>query len=101
MATSMANVQVSYISGNESAQLSSTDIVASNLISVGSELAAPAATFSNIHLVNKNGSYINGDYNLINYVGTNVIKSNVSVYVKGYTVLLEQVRLNILYQDCT
>lgn len=81
----MANVQVSYISGNESAQLSSTDIVASNLISVGSELAAPAATFSNIHLVNKNGSYINGDYNLINYVGTNVIKSNVSVYVKGYS----------------
>lgn len=49
-ATSMANVQVSYNSGSETAKLSSTDIVASNLVTVGSD-----------------------------------IKSNASVYVKGYS----------------
>jgi hypothetical protein len=84
-ATSMANVQVSYNSGGETAKLSSTDIVASNLVTVGSELTAPVATFSNIHLVNKTGSYLNGDYNVINYMGISVIKSNASVYVKGYS----------------
>ena len=85
VATSMANVQVSYNSGSETAKLSSTDIVASNLVTAGSDLVVPSAILNNIYLVNKTGSYVNGDYNVIDHMGTNVIKSNASVYVKGYS----------------